>query len=122
MSWFALATYRTAGKGDAPAVVFDNRVYDARQALPGGLFLAFEQTAGRGRLGRSWSSPAGQGVYASRMLTVEPERLQTLPLLVGVGLCRALDPHLPTPGPTRRRVALSVADQRAGARGQCEQR
>ena len=34
MSWFALATYRTAGKGDAPAVVFDNRVYDARQALP----------------------------------------------------------------------------------------
>lgn len=68
------------------------------QALPPVLFLAFEQTAGRGRLGRSWSSPAGQGVYASLCLSVdEPERLQSLPLLVGVGLCRALDPYLPTP-------------------------
>jgi BirA family biotin operon repressor/biotin-[acetyl-CoA-carboxylase] ligase len=67
------------------------------QELPPGLFLAFEQTAGRGRLGRSWSSPAGQGVYASRTLKLEPERLQTLPLLVGVGLCRGLDPYLPTP-------------------------
>jgi len=67
------------------------------QALPDALFLAFEQTAGRGRLGRSWSSPPGLGVYASRTLSVEPERLQTLPLLVGVGLCRGLDPYLPTP-------------------------
>ena len=40
MSWFALATYRTAGKGEAPAVVVDNRIYDARQALPGGLAAA----------------------------------------------------------------------------------
>ena len=40
MSWFALATYRTAGKAEAPAVVLDNRVYDARQALPGGLAAA----------------------------------------------------------------------------------
>jgi len=36
MSWFALATYR-AGKGEAPAVVVDNKLYDARQALPGGV-------------------------------------------------------------------------------------
>ncbi len=36
MSWFALATYR-AGKGEAPAVVVDNKLYDARQALPNGL-------------------------------------------------------------------------------------
>ena len=36
MSWFALATYRT-GKADAPAVVVDNKLYDARQALPGGV-------------------------------------------------------------------------------------
>src|SRR4029077_15957777 len=27
----------------------------------------------------------------------DPALLQTLPLLVGVGLCRALSPHLPTP-------------------------
>jgi 2-keto-4-pentenoate hydratase/2-oxohepta-3-ene-1,7-dioic acid hydratase in catechol pathway len=35
MSWFALATYRT-GKAEAPAVVVDNKLYDATQALPGG--------------------------------------------------------------------------------------
>ena len=34
---FALATYRTGGKGEAPAVVADNKLYDARQALPNGL-------------------------------------------------------------------------------------
>ncbi|HET9767294.1 MAG TPA: hypothetical protein VFS60_10630, partial [Thermoanaerobaculia bacterium] len=27
--------------------------------------LAYEQTAGRGRQGRSWASPAGLGIYAS---------------------------------------------------------
>ena len=36
MSWFALATYRT-GKAEAPAVVVDNKLYDARQALPNGV-------------------------------------------------------------------------------------
>jgi biotin-[acetyl-CoA-carboxylase] ligase BirA-like protein len=60
------------------------------------LVLAFEQTAGRGRLGRTWSSPRGRGVYAT--LThpyAVPALLPALPLLVGVGLCRALAPHLP---------------------------
>jgi BirA family transcriptional regulator, biotin operon repressor / biotin---[acetyl-CoA-carboxylase] ligase len=80
----------------AKAVVAD---YDREcQKLPEALFLAFEQTAGRGRLGRSWSSPPGRGIYATRTLSVaEPERLTTLPLLTGVGLCRALDAYLPTP-------------------------
>jgi BirA family biotin operon repressor/biotin-[acetyl-CoA-carboxylase] ligase len=80
----------------ARAVIAD---YDREcQALPTALLLAFEQVAGRGRLDRTWSSPPGQGVYASRTLAVaEPERLQTLPLLVGVGLCRALDAYLPSP-------------------------
>jgi 2,4-didehydro-3-deoxy-L-rhamnonate hydrolase len=36
MSWFALATYR-AGKTEAPAIVVDNKPYDARQALPNGI-------------------------------------------------------------------------------------
>ena len=39
MSWFALATYRT-GKGEAPALVVDNKLYDARQALPAGIASA----------------------------------------------------------------------------------
>jgi BirA family biotin operon repressor/biotin-[acetyl-CoA-carboxylase] ligase len=62
------------------------------------LVLAFEQSEGRGRQGRSWSSPAGKGTYATRVVeAADPALLQTLPLLVGVGLCRALSPHLPTP-------------------------
>jgi BirA family biotin operon repressor/biotin-[acetyl-CoA-carboxylase] ligase len=62
------------------------------------LVLALEQSGGRGRRGRSWSSPRGKGVYATRVVTVgDPAFLQTLPLLIGVGLCRALSPHLPSP-------------------------
>jgi BirA family biotin operon repressor/biotin-[acetyl-CoA-carboxylase] ligase len=62
------------------------------------LLIAREQTGGRGRQGRSWSSPAGRGVYATRVLAVDDaEILQSLPLLVGVGLCRGLAPHLAMP-------------------------
>ena len=62
------------------------------------LVLALEQTGGRGRQGRSWSSPRGKGVYATRVLQVaDPSLLQTLPLLTGIGLCRALSQHLPSP-------------------------
>lgn len=62
------------------------------------LILALEQTGGRGRQGRVWTSPAGKGVYATRVVSVEEApRLQSLPLLVGVGLCRALAPYLPSP-------------------------
>jgi BirA family biotin operon repressor/biotin-[acetyl-CoA-carboxylase] ligase len=62
------------------------------------VLLAFEQTAGRGRQGRSWSSPAGKGAYVTRILeAADPALLQSLPLLVGVGLCRALASHLPVP-------------------------
>jgi len=36
------------------------------------------------------------------VLTLEDaSRLQALPLLVGIGLCRALDPYLPSPTPCR---------------------
>lgn len=62
------------------------------------LLLTLEQTGGRGRQGRSWSSTWGKGVYATRVLAVpEPAQLQTLPLLVAVGLCRGLASHLSVP-------------------------
>ncbi|HEY2739432.1 MAG TPA: biotin--[acetyl-CoA-carboxylase] ligase [Thermoanaerobaculia bacterium] len=68
------------------------------QALQPTLILAYEQSGGRGRQGRSWSSPAGKGLYGTRVLAVaDVEALQTLPLLVGVGLCRGLSLHLPAP-------------------------
>ena len=68
------------------------------QTLEPLIVVALEQTGGRGRQGRSWSSPAGKGVYATRVLQVDDAGLlQSLPLLAGVGLCRALAAHLPVP-------------------------
>jgi BirA family transcriptional regulator, biotin operon repressor / biotin---[acetyl-CoA-carboxylase] ligase len=62
------------------------------------LIVALEQSGGRGRQGRSWTSPAGKGVYATRVLTLRDSGpLQALPLLAGLGLCRALSRHLPVP-------------------------
>lgn len=62
------------------------------------LILAREQTGGRGRRGRAWSSPPGKGVYATFVLPLDSvELLQTLPLLVGIGLCRGLEQHLSVP-------------------------
>ena len=62
------------------------------------LILALEQSGGRGRQGRSWASPAGKGVYATRVLSMRDSGLlQSLPMLSGLGLCRALSRHLPVP-------------------------
>jgi BirA family biotin operon repressor/biotin-[acetyl-CoA-carboxylase] ligase len=61
------------------------------EMVPSLLVLALEQTGGRGRRGRTWSSPAGCGVYASRVLhSASLASLQRLPLLTGVGLAAGL--------------------------------
>ncbi len=56
--------------------------------------LGYEQTAGRGRLGRSWQSNAGTGIYATLLLPIcgpiDAERLLSLPIAVGVATCRAM--------------------------------
>jgi BirA family biotin operon repressor/biotin-[acetyl-CoA-carboxylase] ligase len=55
------------------------------------LILALQQTAGRGRLGNTWSSPAG-GIYLSIVTSVDPSaRLDWLPLRAAVHLCLAVD-------------------------------
>ena len=61
-------------------------------APEGTVVLAAQQTNGRGRLGRVWSSPAG-GVYASVVLrpSVETPEAIVLPLVVGLGVARGLD-------------------------------
>jgi BirA family biotin operon repressor/biotin-[acetyl-CoA-carboxylase] ligase len=52
--------------------------------------LAYGQHAGRGRLGRQWTSSPGSGVWATLVAQVEAEQLAQLPLLVGVALVEAL--------------------------------
>lgn len=64
--------------------------------VPRAVLVALEQTAGRGRRGNAWQSPAGQGVYATVVLPlVGREGVERLPLAAAVGLCEALNRLLP---------------------------
>ena len=63
-------------------------------ALPDGfVLLADAQTAGKGRQGRSWSSPPGSGLTFSVLLKPEvtPLRASTLPLVAGLAVARAVE-------------------------------
>ena len=51
-------------------------------SLPQAIIVAREQFAGRGRNQRSWSSPAGKGIYATTMLMRPPSELGVLPLAI----------------------------------------
>lgn len=71
-------------------------------ALPAAVFVAWEQTGGKGRHGRAWVSAPGAGAWVSMIRPqAGPGDLATLPLLVPLGLCDALDPHLPEERPCR---------------------
>lgn len=60
-------------------------------AEEGTVVLAASQSAGRGRLGRTWESPGG-GVYCSMVLrpTIAPAQAGPLALVVGLGVARGL--------------------------------
>ena len=64
----------------------------AEGAPDGALVTADAQTAGRGRLGRAWQSPAGQDIYASVALRpgAPAAGFGALALAVGLGLHRGL--------------------------------
>ncbi|MBX3099112.1 MAG: biotin--[acetyl-CoA-carboxylase] ligase [Salinibacterium sp.] len=54
------------------------------------------QTAGRGRLGRTWVAPPGKTIAASVLLTPsEGDRLSWLPLLAGLAMTRAVRSLVP---------------------------
>ena len=63
-------------------------------ATAGIVIVADEQTAGRGRLGRAWSSPPGAGLYLSIILRppIDDERriLSLVTLAAGVGVRDAI--------------------------------
>ena len=62
-------------------------------APEGTAVLAARQTNGHGRMGRSFHSPAGQGVYLSLLLRPDckPNQLLHLTCAVGVAMCHALE-------------------------------
>lgn len=67
---------------------------DESAEVPAADVLAWRQTAGQGRGGRRWSSPAGAGVYATLIRPLAAAPLQALPLLVAIALCEALNLYL----------------------------
>ncbi|MEL6269212.1 MAG: biotin--[acetyl-CoA-carboxylase] ligase [Chloroflexota bacterium] len=63
-------------------------------ALKGAVVIADEQTAGRGRLGRTWHTPPGVAIAASVILRTEPQRLPQINMvgtLAVSNLLRALN-------------------------------
>lgn len=69
---------------------------------------AREQTAGRGRAGRSWLSGAGDGLAVSFVVRplVPVEELGWLALVAGVGVCEALEALVDPAGRAPWRVVL----------------
>ena len=65
---------------------------DARDGKPGDVFVADEQTAGRGRLDHRWLSPPGENLTLSVVLDaggIAPPEVATLPLVVGLAAATA---------------------------------
>jgi len=65
----------------------------AAQGAPHGmLVLADTQTAGRGRRGRSWISPPGEGIFLSLIVRpdVHPSRIAKLSLITALAVARAI--------------------------------
>jgi BirA family transcriptional regulator, biotin operon repressor / biotin---[acetyl-CoA-carboxylase] ligase len=56
------------------------------------LLLAEQQSAGRGRLGRSWQSRRGDSLTFSLGLPLQPADWSGLSLVVGISLAESLDP------------------------------
>jgi len=78
-----------------PACASTNDVARARAAAgaaEGFVIVADSQSAGRGRLGRSWHSPPGQNLYLSLLLrpALPARQVAPLTLLAGAALARTL--------------------------------
>jgi BirA family biotin operon repressor/biotin-[acetyl-CoA-carboxylase] ligase len=58
-----------------------------------GIFIAKEQTLGKGRRGRTWESPKGTGHYMSLLYRpeIEPAKASMVTLLAGLAVCNALN-------------------------------
>jgi BirA family biotin operon repressor/biotin-[acetyl-CoA-carboxylase] ligase len=80
-----------SGGGSTGSTNDDCRALAAAGAPEGAVVLASAQTAGKGRLGRTWASPEG-GVYLSALLRppLAVADAGPLALVVGIGVARGL--------------------------------
>lgn len=63
------------------------------------VFIAGEQTAGKGRKGRTWVSAPGQGVYMTFLVRpgIDPALSPGFTLMAAVALCEAIEQTAPIP-------------------------
>jgi BirA family biotin operon repressor/biotin-[acetyl-CoA-carboxylase] ligase len=66
-------------------------------APEGTIVTAEQQSQGRGRLGRTWFSPEGTGIYVSILLRprIKPEQAPGLSIMTSVALAEALEKYVP---------------------------
>lgn len=84
-------------------------------APEGTVIIAQEQTAGKGRLGRSWISPPG-GAWFSVLLrpSISVEQASCLSILMAVSLARAIQEHWGVPVGVKWPNDLYVRDKKLG--------
>lgn len=70
----------------------DAHLLASRGAPHGTVVVAEHQSAGRGRLRRTWESPRGSGIYVSLLFTepIPAHRASQTPLVIALALCRVL--------------------------------
>ncbi len=81
------AIHRLARTGSTQDVVRKAALAGAADGL---CCVAAEQTAGRGRLDRSWIAPPGTGLLASVLIRTSPAAASGLPIAAGVAVADAL--------------------------------
>ena len=62
-----------------------------RGAAEGSVVAANAQSAGRGRQGRRWASPAGAGLYVSTVLRPPRDAVRTLTIAAGVAVAEGIE-------------------------------
>jgi BirA family biotin operon repressor/biotin-[acetyl-CoA-carboxylase] ligase len=71
------------------------RIEADHEAPEGTLVIADEQTAGRGRQGRTWVSPPAANLYFTLVLFPSLERLNRLPIIAPVAVAQGLEHAAP---------------------------
>ncbi len=67
------------------------RVEAENEGVSGTVVLAEEQTAGRGRFGRTWVSPGGKNLYLTLILRPPMERLRSLSIVAPLAVAMAIE-------------------------------
>jgi BirA family biotin operon repressor/biotin-[acetyl-CoA-carboxylase] ligase len=82
------------------------------------LLVAEQQSAGRGRMGRTWHSRAGDSLTFSLGMALQPADWSGLSLAVGISIAESLQPELPAAGQPRIQLKWPNDLWLADARGE----